>query len=273
MKKLLIASVTCLSTLFIPISAYSESVVASWNLMRLGHGDKKNYEALAVVASHFDVISVQEVMTEEGFSEMISQMNNAGGSWEGMISTAKGRYSYKEFYGFIWRTDRIVSVENAISYLDPGDLFEREPFAATFTDVDGLRYVMTSAHSIYGDSQDRREAEAIALSEYYQWLQASFPGIPVLMAGDFNLKPSNPAWSAMKGISRPSITDGATTLSTIDGKFANLYDNIWVPLSAGLHGSSISEAGIFDFPSFLEITHEDARSSVSDHAPVWVRIR
>lgn len=265
---LLIAAATAL-----PSVSLADSVIGSWNVMRMGHGEKKDFAALASVASHFDVLSVQEVMTEEGFEELRARMTEITGvPWDGMISTEKGRYSYKEMYGFIWRTDRIVAAENAVSYLDPGDLFEREPFAATFTDGDGLRFVLTSVHSIYGKTEDRRAAEAVALAEYYAWLQESFPGLPIFMAGDFNLKPSNDAWRAMKGLSRPAITSGASTLSSKNGKYANLYDNIWVPLSENLHGVRVAESGIFAYPAHLRISHEQARETVSDHAPVWVRI-
>ena len=270
--KIIAPLLICAAAAF-PSLSFADSVVGSWNVMRMGHGEKKDFSSLAKVASHFDILSVQEVMTEEGFEELRERLTQMTGMpWDGMVSAARGRGSYKEMYGFLWRSDRITSVENAVTYLDPGDLFEREPFAATFTDADGLRFVLTSVHSIYGKTEERREAEAAALGQYYAWLQENFPGIPVFMAGDFNLKPTNDAWRAMRGVARPALTKGASTLSSKNGKYANLYDNIWIPLSGSLFGVTVADAGIFAYPDYLGVSHEDARERVSDHAPVWVRI-
>lgn len=65
---------------------------------------------------------------------------------------------------------------------------------------------------------------------------------------------------------RPLITSGATTLSTHDGRYANLYDNIWVERG----GLPIGDFGIAKFPRWLGLTHTEARAKVSDHAPVFV---
>ncbi len=63
------------------------------------------------------------------------------------------------------------------------------------------------------------------------------------------------------------------TLSSIDGRYANLYDNIWVSRDSTL---PITGVGILRFPEILTEatgrtwTHEKARRHVSDHAPVHV---
>src|SRR5690606_20297525 len=90
---------------------------------------------------------------------------------------------------------------------------------------------------------------------------------PRLLVGDFNLKPSDSAWGPLKQYAKPLITRGATTLSRHNGRYANLYDNIWVEHDTSL---PISAAGIVDYPKMLGWDHEKSRRHVSDHAPVFV---
>ncbi len=250
----------------------ADAYVASWNIKRLGHGDSKDYAALAEVGSRFDLIAAQEVMTEEGAERMLAALEaRTGTDWELMLSDAIGRGSYKEMYGFFWRTDEVEWVDGAVVYIDDRDVFAREPFSARFRAIeDDYIFVLGSVHIIYGDSVAEREAEVTALRSYRDWLDANFAGSDVYIAGDFNLPPDNPAWAGMGALAAPLIASGATTLSETDGRFANLYDNIWAPAGGTL---PIASAGILNFANeTLGITHAVARDTVSDHAPVWMQI-
>lgn len=262
---------TLLVTLSLVGAASAETRVASWNIRNLGWDNGKDYAALAEVGRYFDLISVQEVMSEEGISRFEAALEaRTGASWDRLCSHLIGRGSYREMYCFTWRQDAVSWVEGAVVYIDDRDLFAREPFSAVFETYDRVRFVATGVHSIYGDSVDLREAEARALRSYHDWLRASFPGLPVLLMGDFNLAPTNPAWAPMGEVAYPLIQEGGTTLSTIDGRFANLYDNIWVDAGVNL---PITEFGRVEFAhQILGITHEEARDRVSDHIPVYVTL-
>lgn len=251
--------------------ALSETRIASWNIQNLGWNNGKDYQALGEVGRFFDLISVQEVMNQEGidrFQAALAQRTQA--DWEQMCSHLIGRGSYREMYCFVWRPDRITWVGGAAVYLDDADLFAREPFSSIFRTRDGFEFVATSVHSIYGNSVAVRQAEAIALRDYHDWLRETFENRPVFLMGDFNLAPTNPAWAPMGEVAYPLIQDGATTISTIDGRFANLYDNIWVDVDRDL---PIADFGRLEFPhQVLGITHGEARDRVSDHIPVWVTL-
>jgi endonuclease/exonuclease/phosphatase family metal-dependent hydrolase len=251
--------------------ASAETRVASWNIRNLGWDNGKDYAALAEVGRYFDLISVQEVMSEEGIARFEAALEaRTGADWDRLCSHLIGRGSYREMYCFTWRADAVTWVEGAVVYTDDRDLFAREPFSAVFETYDRVRFVATGVHSIYGDSVAVREAEARALRAYHDWLRASFPGLPVLLMGDFNLAPTNPAWAPMGEVAYPLIQEGATTLSTIDGRFANIYDNIWVDAGVEL---PVTAFGRVEFPhQILRITHEAARDSVSDHIPVYVTL-
>lgn len=229
-------------------------VIASWNIERLGHGQNKDYEALGQIGQLFDFIAVQEA---------------TGETWGMMYSHRIGRSTYKEKYAFVWRESRIDYLDGAVVYLDPGDLFAREPYSARFKDLSsGDEFAVAMVHIVYGRRISDRTEEIEELARYWDWLHEIYPGTPVLLMGDFNLQPRHAAWQPLreKGV-QPLIVEGATTLSSVDGRFANLYDNIWVAESGPYASSS---AGIIEFPALLGITHEQARRHVSDHTPIYL---
>ncbi|MDR9469114.1 endonuclease/exonuclease/phosphatase family protein [Marinospirillum sp.] len=244
--------------------------MASWNIERLGHGSNKDYAAQGVIGSHFDFIAVQEAMTLEGLEAFQQALQvQTGESWEMLYSHRIGRSTYKEKYAFLWRPQRVEYLDGAVVYLDPGDLFAREPYSARFRDLStGDEFAVATVHIVYGQRISDRTEEIEELARYWEWLHEIYPNTPVVLMGDFNLQPHHPAWQPLRQAgARPLITEGATTLSAVDGRYANLYDNIWIKDSWSL---SISQVGIFQFPQLLEISHEQARRHISDHAPVYL---
>lgn len=269
MKSIVKTLTACLSlAAAAPVAA--DTYVGSWNIVHLGWDNEKNYEATAEVATKFDLLAVQEVMTLEGLQRLEKEMEaRSGVDWESFASEAVGRGSYKEHYAFIWRPDRVSWVDGAVTYIDDRDSFAREPFSMRFQTADGYRFVYAAAHAIYGDTIEGREDEARAFRRYLDWLNASFDGDPVYLAGDFNLPPSNEAWSAVGEVSYPAIQGAgvATTLSKKNGRYANLYDQIWMPSERPV---PIKGVGVYKFPEHLGMSHKMARKSVSDHAPVFI---
>lgn len=245
--------------------------VGSWNIKRLGHGGQKSYPAIASIANKLDFISVQEVMTETGLDKLeIAVEKESGESWTRIESHLVGSRSYKEMYAFLWRDSAVDYIDGAVVYLDRGDKFIREPFSAKFQSKrDGSYFVAATVHILYGKGISGRTPEIKELSEYWNWLSEVYPKTPVMLMGDFNLVHSHAAWSPLKQYARPLITKGASTLSSKDGRYANLYDNIWVSSNTTL---SINHAGIIDFPKMIGWSHEKSRKHISDHAPVYVSL-
>ena len=263
-----------LTALLLPLlaaPALAETRIASWNIRNLGWDNGKDYAALAEVGSLFDLIAVQEVMSEDGIGRFEAALETrTGADWDRLCSHLIGRGSYREMYCFTWRTDRVSWVEGTVVYTVDRDLFAREPFSAVFETGDRVRFLAATLHAIYGEDVAGREAEAGALRAYHDWLRGSFPGVPVLLMGDFNLPPTSPASAPLGEVAYPLIQEGGTTISTTDGRFANLYDNLWVDVGVDL---PISGYGRVEFPhQLLGITHEAARERVSDHIPVYVTL-
>ena len=120
-----------LSTAVVP--ALAETRIASWNIRNLGWDNGKDYAALAEVGSRFDLIAMQEVMSEEGVGRLEAALEaRTGTDWDRLCSHLIGRGSYREMYCFTWREDRVSWVEGAVVYTDDRDLFAREPFSAVF---------------------------------------------------------------------------------------------------------------------------------------------
>ncbi|WP_218563879.1 endonuclease/exonuclease/phosphatase family protein [Marinospirillum perlucidum] len=264
-----------LCLLFVSISLQAADArqglaLASWNIKRLGHGSSTDFTALGSLAAAFDFIAVQEVMTPEGLENLDAALEAATGEdWQYLASHRVGRSSYKEIYAFLWRSERVAYMDGAVVYLDPGDLFAREPYSARFRDLTRDQvFAAATVHIVYGDRVSDRTEEIDELTSYWRWLEDIYPQTPLLLMGDFNLEPDHPAWQPLLSLGvEPQFTSGATTLSSRNGRYANLYDNIWMrdPQALG-----VREAGILRFPELLGWDHERARREVSDHAPVYL---
>ena len=249
------------------------ATLASWNIRHLGHGELKRYDLLGAIVQRasLDFLAVQEAMTADGIEALEGAIEDATDApWQAMYSHDLGRGSHKEKYAFLWNAAEIDYVDGAAVYLDVTDRFAREPYSARFrVRGSGLTFVAATVHILHGERVGDRAEEVRAIAEYWRWLRDVYTedAERLLLMGDFNLAPHHAAWAPLRAEAVPLIEHGATTLSTIDGRFANLYDNIWV---AAEHRLPIVSAGIFRFPAHLGLTHEDARRHVSDHAPVWV---
>ncbi|GAB3391895.1 endonuclease/exonuclease/phosphatase family protein [Azotobacter armeniacus] len=270
-KMLMRTTFLAVSLLASSIASASDIVVASWNIKRMGHGSQQSFPALATVASRADLLAVQEVMTEQGLNKLeVALEKQTGESWSTLKSHAIGSNSYKEMYAFVWRDKTVAYEDGAVVYMDRGNRFIREPFSARFKSMrDGSMLALGTVHILYGDGVEDRTPEIRELANYWTWMSGVYPGTPQMLVGDFNLPPSDAAWAPLKQHAQPLITKGGTTLSGKDGKYASLYDNIWIAKNSPL---KITSFGVIDYPKIIGWSHEKSRSHVSDHAPVFVSL-
>jgi endonuclease/exonuclease/phosphatase family metal-dependent hydrolase len=251
-------------------NASADVNIGTWNLEHLSVRPNKDFQGIAKVAQKVDFLAVQELMNEEALEALAKELSKQTGKhWSSMASHAVGRKSYKEMYGFVWRDDVVAYEDGAVTYLDRKDIFEREPYSARFKSLkDGTTFVVATVHILYGKSQADRASEITALSDYWAWLKDTYPGNnQIMLMGDFNTPPTSPAWNNLDASARPLVLNGASTLSTTDGKFSNLYDNIFVSKDSAIRVSNVQ---VFNYPKFLGMTHAQGRDSISDHAPVFI---
>lgn len=256
-----------------PAAAADGLRIASWNVKHLGWADdKKDYAALATVLENFDLVGLQEVMDLQAVDRLVHMLETrTHEAWGTIRSHEIGRGSYKEAYVFLWRESRVNYLDGAVVYLDPGDRFAREPLSARFqTEAGDLTVVLANVHVLYGDSRKDREAEARALADYWAWLEEVYPDTPnKLLMGDFNLDPRDNDFQPLARFATPLFVDVNTTLGDRDGRYVSPYDNIWMDRDATM---TVLGGDRLDYPDLLDITHEVARDTVSDHAPVWAEM-
>ncbi|TVU70763.1 endonuclease/exonuclease/phosphatase family protein [Cobetia crustatorum] len=262
-----------LLSLLLAVSALShaDAVISTWNLKHAGWNNGKRLEEVTAVAQHMDLIGLQEVMKDGVVSDLEHRLEAlTGDDWGSLVSHEVGRSSYQERYAYLYREKTIAYHGGAAVYLDTQDVFAREPLIATFVEKGtGKTFSVANVHILYGDSKADRAPEIHALADIYDLMKEITPRAPAIIMGDFNMAPSESAWGDLRALGlRPLITKGATTLSSTDGRYASLYDNIWfVP------GEWPKARGdVFRFPAYLGITHKTARADVSDHAPVYMAL-
>lgn len=240
----------------------------SWNVRHLGWDTELNHQAVAQVMGRFDLVAIQEVMDPAAAEKLSGYVESAtGDDWGVLTSDVIGRTSYQEGYAFLWRESAVDYVRGATLYLDPGDVFARQPFSAVFRDREtGQTFVLATVHITYGDSIEDRVPEIRALDDYWRWLGQTYDGLPRVLTGDFNLAAARPAFDALDVLADNLITK-ATTLSTGTG-YASHYDHIWIgPKLAGA-----GENGVVPTMAWLGIGNDRTRDHISDHAPVYLLI-
>lgn len=249
----------------------AETRIGTWNLEHLSERPNKDFKAIAKVAKNVDFLAVQELMNAAALDKLAKELTRQSGEhWSHMASDAVGRSSYKEMYGFVWKDSKVAYEDGALSYIDRKNIFAREPYSARFKSLtDNAYFVVATVHIVYGKKPADRFEEIEALSSYWGWLKEVYPGNNhIMLMGDFNMPPSSPAWAPLNASAKPLLAKGASTLSTTDGKFANLYDNIFVSKASSMKVNSV---GVYEYPKHLGITHQQGRANISDHAPVFLR--
>lgn len=180
----------------------------------------------------------------------------------------------QEMYAFLWRDSTVTYEDGAVIYIEDRNVFVHEPYSAHFKSLDSdTEFVLATVHITYGESTSDRTPEIHALRSYCDWLEEICPESANLrmLVGDFNMRPSHETWAELFEVAQPLVTSGSMTLSSKDRQYANLYDNIIVPLG---HEMPISEVGIFTLPELLSEngeywSHEALRRHISDHPPVF----
>lgn len=252
-------------------AAFSDILVASWNIKHLGYQNDKDINKVAHVIQHFDFVAIQELMNGEALVNLEAVLENATGEgWSSMASHALGRSTYREHAAFIWRDSAVEYDSGAVVFIDNRDVFAREPFSAKFrSQRSGQTFAAGTVHITYGDNIGDRLPEVAALADYWEWMEEVYPDTPRLLLGDFNLAPSHQGWEPLRQLGvNPVVNSGATTLGTKEGVWSNLYDNIWM-----VEGRlDVTDHGILMFPRLFQADHLTSRKIISDHAPVWLSL-
>lgn len=262
--------------------------VGSWNMKKLGHGEKKDYAKLAeVVDANFDILAVVEVMQKggghPGYDDLMAKL---GSAWSGQVTdtsrpaTSSGS---SEFYAIVWRSSTLrpcagwdglrYFVDNDGSSSGQGpDNFAREPAYGCYeygpASAPAGDLLMAAFHASFNNGDDAIiNAEVKHLKDVFASMQAARPGEKDLMiTGDFNRVPSEIASLLPEFADRTEGT--ASTLNNTGNLSANLYDHVIVydPVATTeIQGN----AKVLDVRNVAASPLEFYRT-VSDHLPIMV---
>jgi len=203
-------------------------------------------------------------------------MLNAGTgvTWEYLISDKVGR-GVKERYAFLFRSDRVQAIGQGEIAADPGDVFIREPYIASFQ-AGSFDFTLITIHTLYkSKNAPERGDEFEALGKVFLDVQAADPSEQdVMVLGDFNDSPTNKAGTkSNKRFKRMldvvsdmhCLNSGAMRTTITD---TSLYDNIcYQPQHVTEY---VNEKGMVKFDeTVFDNDDKTASRRVSDHRPIW----
>lgn len=271
-----------LATLLLPAAAQAQSfTILTQNVLRFGHGSRLLTQCNAITAASatVDIIVLQEVMAS-GYP-CLSANNKKGvnvavpANFAYITSGAKGRSSYVEYYGILYRTNQRNNQQ--ITLLGTNDglsttaTFMRPPYAARFQVTDNSTTTPKSCnvwivdiHSIFGKTLAGRQAEAAAMQGVYTTLMALGSG-SVIVAGDWNLPADDTTGFGWVGTNNAAIQPNVLTSLTAAGAPSSAYDHA-INTSNSTTPPSITIGGIATYTGTM--SRAQWRTDVSDHMGV-----
>ncbi len=248
--------------------------VAAFNIQVFGRAKRSKpevMEVLADVAREFDVMLVQEIRDSSGETApaYLDHINGGGESYAYVESVRLGRSTSKESYAYYWDTETVEYLEgSAYVYNDTGDVFEREPYVASFRSG-GFDFTLVGIHT----KPDDAEHEIGNLTVVVAGVLASNPGEgDVIVMGDFNadggyFDEDGPSPFNGGGY-RWVVENGYDTMTKTDWT----YDRI-VLLNGTYHGEYVmGSCTVFYFDAAYGVD-EELTVEVSDHYPVYAAYR
>lgn len=265
MKKLKLLIIYLLITLNL---LAQEGYIASFNTLRLGKA-QKDYELMSRVLENFDIVGLIEVMNPIGVEKLIKELEKESGQrWEYHISPYPvGSSSYKEYFAYIWKSERVEFLGEKGFYPDEVKRFERAPYGVDFR-IDNFDFTLVLVHSIFGKRESERRAEAFAMDGVYNYFQnLDSEENDIIIAGDFNLRADDEAFENILNHSDEIIYALTPRIKTTIGKdrLANSYDNMF--LSKIYTQEFEGKSGAIDF---TKKQYRLMKDKISDHLPIFI---
>ena len=253
----------------------SETIkVAAFNIQVFGQSKRSKPEVMEVlvdVAREFDVMLVQEIRDSSGETApaYLGLINGEAASYAYIESERLGRTTSKESYAYYWNTGTVEYLEGtAYVYNDTGDVFEREPYVASFRSG-GFDFTLVGIHT----KPDDAENEIGNLTVVVASVLASDPGEgDVIVMGDFN---ADGGYFEEDGPS-PFIGEGYHWV--VENSYDTMTRTDWtydrIMLLDGTYGGEyvMDSCEVFYFDAVYGLGQE-LTEDVSDHYPVYAVYR
>lgn len=271
-----------------PAAARAQSfVLLTQNVLRFGHGSRllNQCNAITAASDSVDIIVLQEVMTN-GYPCLSG--NNSKGvnvpvppNFAYLTSSAKGRSSYKEYYGILYRTNvrnnvqitRLAEEDN----LSTTATFMRPPYGARFQVRDttatgrSCNVWIVNIHSIFGKNVSDRRDEAAAMRTVYLNLKARDTS-SVIVAGDWNLPADDATGFGWVGTNNAAIQPNVYTSLTTTGAPSSAYDHAITTLNTSTPPTITITQPAAGWTYTGTYTMPNWRKDVSDHMGVRANV-
>ncbi len=162
--------------------------IAEFNIQIFGQtklGKTQVVDMLARIVRGFDVVLVQEIRdssetTAPAFLDIINSME--GPRYAFVRSDRLGRSSSKEAYAYFYNTETVqYQADSAFVYNDTGDVFEREPFIASFRSGE-FDFTLIGIHTKPDDAYN----EIGNLTVVFDYVEGLGDERDIIALGDFN---------------------------------------------------------------------------------------
>lgn len=245
-----------------------EGYIASFNTLRIGKA-QKDFKLISKVLESFDVVGLIEVMNPIGVERLIKELEKESGvRWKYHISPySVGSTSYKEYFAYIWKSERVEFLGGRGFYPDDEKRFERVPYGADFK-IGNFDFTFVLVHSIFGKKESERRAEAFAMDRVYNYFQGlDNEENDIIIAGDFNLRADDEAFENLLNYEDEIIYTIAPRIKTTIGKdkLASSYDNMF--LSKIYTQEFEGKSGSIDF---TKKQYRMMKDKISDHLPIFI---
>jgi endonuclease/exonuclease/phosphatase family metal-dependent hydrolase len=251
--------------------------IAAFNIQIFGKTKSDKPEVMAVLTNivrEFDIVLIQEIRdaTEQTIPNFIQQINQANGVLYSYIESPRlGRTTSKEAYAYIYNTQAVQFVQGSdYVYDDNNDVFEREPYIATFK-IGNFDFTLAGIHTKPEDAYN----EIGNLTTVISSIQTAKPNEKdIIVMGDFN---ADGSYYNEDDTSNPLkapqynwiITNNIDTTVKTD----NTYDRIIILDTTLNHEYDAGTAQAFHFDQAYGLNNQTFVEEISDHYPVFAQYK
>ena len=251
--------------------------IAAFNIQIFGKTKSDKPEVMVVLTNivrEFDIVLIQEIRdaTEQTIPNFIQQINQANGVLYSYIESPRlGRTTSKEAYAYIYNTQTVQFVQGSdYVYNDNNDVFEREPYIATFK-IGNFDFTLAGIHTKPEDAYN----EIGNLTTVISSIQTAKPNEKdIIVMGDFN---ADGSYYNEDDTSNPLkapqynwiITNNIDTTVKTD----NTYDRIIILDTTLNHEYDAGTAQAFHFDQAYGLNNQTFVEEISDHYPVFAQYK
>ena len=251
--------------------------IAAFNIQIFGKTKSDKPEVMVVLTNivrEFDIVLIQEIRdaTEQTIPNFIQQINQANGVLYSYIESPRlGRTTSKEAYAYIYNTQAVQFVQGSdYVYDDNNDVFEREPYIATFK-IGNFDFTLAGIHTKPEDAYN----EIGNLTTVISSIQTAKPNEKdIIVMGDLN---ADGSYYNEDDTSNPLkapqynwiITNNIDTTVKTD----NTYDRIIILDTTLNHEYDAGTAQAFHFDQAYGLNNQTFVEEISDHYPVFAQYK